>query len=87
MHVDFEPIFRRFNFAKDDFLRGGIVLNDEMIPFAQFAALAHFLRDDDLASGGQGCGHASKYYLLFKHGQFRITVRDFSCRRVGTYWA
>src|SRR5687767_9296636 len=57
LHVDVEPIARRLNLAEDDFLGGGIVLNDEMIPFAKFATLAHFLRDDDLASAGHSCGH------------------------------
>src|SRR5687768_17094098 len=57
LHVNVEPIARRLHLAQDDFMGRGIVFNNEMITFPQFATLADFLRDNDLAPAGHGCSH------------------------------
>jgi hypothetical protein len=51
-HIDIKPSTSRFYFAQNDFLRGGVEVDDEVVAFAQAAAIANLLWNYDLALAG-----------------------------------
>lgn len=82
LHVNFEPPPRRLHFAKGHRLPIGIVVDREMVARAEAAAVAHRLRNNNLAATGHGGDHGGKQCLLgggVKRGSmvsvFRIVFR------------
>jgi hypothetical protein len=52
LHINVEPISGGFDLSKGDALRGGIIFDDKMVPFAQVTTFAHLLGDHNLAPTG-----------------------------------
>lgn len=64
LHENLEPPPRRLHLAERHRLPIRIVVDGEMITGAEPAAITHRLRNDNLASAGEGRDHAGKQCLL-----------------------
>lgn len=63
MHINLKPLLRCLHFTERHCLPFGIVIDREMVARAKTAAVAHRLRNDNLAAAGKRGDHASKQYL------------------------